>query len=79
MSNVITLAPPLPGSPLDGDIVAQLELLLDLAKQGSVTSFAYIAVGDPTQAPATGHSGPHRNAMIAGLLTLIRMLEWVRC
>jgi hypothetical protein len=80
MANVFTLVPPPPTPPSDpaGDVIGQLELLLDLARQGSITSFAYIAVGDPETAPAAGWSGEHRNAMLAGLPMLTDALVWKR-
>jgi len=80
MGSVITLVPPAPPSPpgcANADVVAQLKLLLTLAEQGSITSFAYIAVGDPHQCPATGYSGDHKNAMIAGMPMLLKQCGWV--
>lgn len=70
--------PPPPERRVDDDVVAQIEILLDLAKQGAVSSLAYVAVGDPTAAPATGRSGPHRNALIAGAAMLLNETIWVK-
>jgi hypothetical protein len=80
MGNIVTLVPPPPSPPRDpqGDVIAQLELLLDLARQGSITALAYIAIGDPETAPAAGYSGDHRNAMLAGLPMLADALTWKR-
>lgn len=68
--------PPQPPKGSVGEVVSQLKVLLDLAEQGAITSFAYIAVGDPMAAPATGYSGDHKNAMIAGMPLLLQQCGW---
>lgn len=79
MADIIKLVPPEPKDQKPvGDVVAQIELLFDLARQGAITSFAYVAVGDPTTAPAVGWSGAHRNVLIAGASQLAMEVVWKR-
>lgn len=77
MPEPIRLVPREPQPP-DENIVGQLELLLDLARQGTIRGFAYVAVAEPQDPPAVGYTvGPiYRNAAMMGAEMLLARLMW---
>lgn len=54
------------------EVIAMLELLLECAKQGSIRSFAYVAMPpDGNAPPATGFTGQDRNGLAMGFAMLM--------
>lgn len=70
MTEIVYLVPR-PDQQPNAEVVAQIELLLDLARQGAIQSFAYVA-DNPACGPwpAVGHSGGQSARLCGGAILL---------